>query len=774
MDNRAQTDTIGDLGELLAQLLLTEIAFVNPYRKDRGLDFFCEMRDRPSVRFFVQSKASLTPVYTEKSVRSLPVECQTVEQYWLPSDYPVFVLMSDADRFRTYYVLVDHDTYRPEPGQKTYTFAIPLANQITRDNVGLFARVVLDNQKGIAPEELEARLLEHYGKHPELYHNLDEVDRFLEVMRGSEQEAQMEVRSILKQRVEAGAPAPRSLVEGLVSIFINCKDRITQNHVLGALVTIGERNVIPQILRQIRRNMELHEYRMLPRTMVGSGSSYTDFLFHALVQLQATGISEEMRRFLRVRDLAVNLNAMGTCARLGLHETADDIIPFLEHPDDWVRYQAAQALSQLNTAQLNEALARTLRTSQNELEIAGVIQALAEGRQDQWVQEILGFAAHSSREVRRAVALYLGAVNPVEYVSLLLQFVLDDDHKVRTAALQGLHKCLPVVYPEGLGPVPVEPVQGPTMTEEELERLALPVLQEAYANGLVLQVNALLSLCKGQLSLPTLTGIYLRETEPRRELALLGPMGEVEAYQEVHLKTAVLEILKHHDIPEICTDIIEQITQADDEVRYRYVAAAGEMRLEAAFAPITTLFERGGVKHKHILVSALANIDAERARAWAIDTLHRDPPWETSATCFDIIDHTGGLGEVSALIKESLLRFLSDSNMRRNGQIYPYVERYNVVEASPLIVAEIRGGPQLEYDMASRMLRTLAILKTPEGRDLIIEALQVEAPWTYWLLQSLASIGDIESLTALAKCKDDPDPDIRKLVQKALSKKASL
>lgn len=772
MGRTTEANKIGDVGEHMAATLLSRVAIVNRCERDIGLDFHCELREKPMFEFYVQAKGSESPTYTttKKTISSLSVECETIEKYWCKKLFPVFVFMSDITRNKTYYTIVDEETYKPsKEDQDTYTFSIPLSNEVTLDNIGKFRDIVVERQPNLSQEDLKLDLDEYYRKHPELYHDLDELDQLLEVMRGSDQEAQMEVRLLLKRQVEAGIPVAGRLRDGLTQIFINCKDRITQNHALKTLVSLGESSIIPEILRQIDRNIHLYEYRR--HNGQGWRSPYTDFLFYALVELQATSILPDLKRFLSIKDIAVNLNAMQTCGRLKLDGAIEDIIPFLGHPDDWVRYQASQALSQLSSSRVNRKLENLFEVSQDALQIAGIVQALAEQKNDQVEEEVLRLADNPNRNVRRSVALYLGAVDPIRHASRLLHMLVEDeDHKVRTAALQSIHQCLPTEYPEEFDDLDLQlPIQNPPMRPEELEKLALPLLQKAFADRQVLQMDSLLPFCKGKASVSILIDIYLDSDLPRQAFEFLGPTGELESTREIHLKPVVLNILKQYNPLRIRADVVEQIESADPRERHYYIAAAGEMKLDTAFEPITTLIEQNGVQHRHFVVSSLLDIDKERARRWASDTLRSNPSLETSLVCFDII-HQAGEDQIDRdLITEQILCLMEIDEVRQTRQIYDYVDRYQVVGASPLIVDHLRTGPSVELPLALRMFKTLAALKTEEGRDVLIEAMQVNYIPKRPLIEYLSEIGDSESMQAITEYRDDPDPEVNKLVERILA-----
>jgi HEAT repeat protein len=725
-----EADKTGDKGELMAELLLSDVALVNPYKKDIGLDFFCELRTHAGMSFFIQAKGSSTPKYTETTISSLPVDCKTIEEYWLKKREPVFILMSDVTANKTYYLLVNQDTYKPSRvGQKTYTFSIPLSNEITRDNIGNFAASVMRNQRYVSREEAERLLEEHYEKNPELYHDLDEISRFLEVMRGSDQEAQLETKMLLKKRYESGLPISQELRKGLVSVFINCKDRITQSHVLDALIFINERSVVPEILKQVERNLRLYEYRWADESR---RHTYISFLFNALIRLKPTNILKQIESFLRVKDINVNRGAIRASGDLKLNGAIPHILRFLGHPDDGVRCDVARALCKLDKQKVTRKLKKIFSESEDKLQLIGLIQTFAEFKNAELTSAILTYADDPSRDVRKAVALYLGAISPDEHIELLLRLMMDHDHKVRSEAKRSVSKCLPAYT-------------------QKLERTVLPLLKKAYDNRQVLDVSTLLSFCTGPESIPTVLKIYRTEE------------GEV-----INFKTQALEILKRNNSLEIQADIVKHIQSADDSTRVKHIIAAGEMRLEEAFSPLLKQLSEERT-WPGFIISSLLSIDSQKTRAWAVNELKCNPPIELSFICFDIIYRIGGENDNSGLIKEQIRRLMNDPEIRKDLRIYDYVDRYRVTETSSLIVNDLKAAP-IEYSIALRMLKTLSLMKSPEGRELIIQAMKCEEGMGIrHFIEFLGTIGDSASLSALKEYEDHPDPEISKLVKKYLS-----
>ncbi len=144
MPKSRPTDVTGDVGEHLAAMVLAPIATVEKRAETMELDYYCELRTQPGCAFHVQAKGSEEPTYGPKSISSLPVSRKTVEEYWLAQVYPVYVLMADVRTKRVFYVRVTEETYE-RGDSKSYTFRIPLANELTAENVGRLVPEILAN-----------------------------------------------------------------------------------------------------------------------------------------------------------------------------------------------------------------------------------------------------------------------------------------------------------------------------------------------------------------------------------------------------------------------------------------------------------------------------------------------------------------------------------------------------------------------------------------------------------------------------------------------------
>jgi len=193
-----------------------------------------------------------------------------------------------------------------------------------------------------------------------------------------------------------------------------------------------------------------------------------------------------------------------------------------------------------------------------------------------------------------------------------------------------------------------------------------------YANGQVLQVLSLLSLCNGPLSLPTLLDIYRNEEGCGKTIEFIGPGGDVEGWQYVNLKTEVLPIIKKYSPSEIHADVVEQIESADNDSRHKYIIAAGEMKIEAAFTPLLNLIEQENWEDRNWIISSLVSIDSLKALTWAVNTLRSNPSLDISLVCFDIIDRISIEEKESELIKTQILRLMSQADVRQDIRIYDH------------------------------------------------------------------------------------------------------
>jgi hypothetical protein len=747
MGKSNKADITGDTGQNLARLLLSHVAMVNDYRKDVGLDFFCELRDDKGMTFCVQAKASLAPHRTESSISSLPVNCKTIEQYWLQGPSPVFIFMSDASRSKTYYVIVSRETYRPRARGKTYTFSVPLANEVTSENIGKFVSDVVNSQAHKSTQERESFLRHYYSENRDLYHDLDEDARFLEIMRGSDQHAQVEVKMLLKQRFESGAPISRTIRENLIDILRNCKDLTTQIHILDTLIYINERSVIPEIVKQVDRNIRTYEY-----LWAGGRSHDIDFLFQGLVRFKAIGVDDDLNRFLRSKDSSILRNAARTSGELRLKKTVPNLLKLLSYPDENVRLDASRALALMIDKSMESRLKSLLRKQAGQIPIDVLIRTLAETGDAKLAPIVSPFVSDPNNQVREAVTCCLGKVDPKTHVRLLVSMMNDDDFKVREQAKQSVHNC----------------ISRGIFSAIEIEKVALPMLREAYSKEGIQQTNALLHFCKGDSSIPTLLEIYFDEKQHQKEFEYHDSAGNVYM-PYIDLKLNVLEILKKRSIPAVEADVLRRLEIGDSNLDVKYIIAAGEMKLQAAFVTLSKLFLVKRQPNIGWIRSALFKIDPDRAKSFSCDVLKTDCSLDVAMSCFEILhsfkSHKGITKGVEDLIRLKIARFSRRANVRADVHFQMWVRIFNVTEVVPLLMKDLRA------DRIEISTDILEMIKIPEGRDFVISKLpSLDPSLKNICLQWLGNISNPQSIDAISEYIDDTDPDTSRIAKSIIEK----
>lgn len=745
MVRTSKADITGYRGESLLRFLLSPVASLTKPDIDVGLDFACSLHEDPSIKFDVQVKASFAPSLTEFSIISHSIKRNTIERYWLKLPNPVFVFVLDIRRGKAYYAVVNRETYRPRVRGKTYRFPVPLANEITAENIGKFVSDVVNNQSHKTEQERESFLKHYYLENRDLYHDLDEDARFLEVMRGSDQQAQLEVKMLLRHRSESGVPISHTVRDGLIDIFKNCKDVTNQIHVLDTLVHINERSVIPEIIKQVNRNIRTYEY-----LWAGGRSNDVDFLFQGLVRFRATEAANDLRTFLNRKDPHILRGAARACGELRLKRNAPNLLKLLSHPDENVRFDASRALSQVMSPKVKSKLLSILHKRPAELD--GVIRTLAETRDRALASIVAPLASATNSQVREAVAYCLGIVDPKTHIQLLVSMMIDDDFKVREQAKRSVHSCIS---------------QG-ILSTIEIEQVALPMLREAYSEERIQQTDALLHFCKGDLSIPTLLEIYFDEKPHQKEFEYRDSAGNVYM-PYIDLKVNILEVLKKRSIPEVGADIIRRLESGDSNLHVKYIIAAGEMKLQEAFVPLSELFLAERQPNIGWIRSALFSIDPDRAKSFAWDVLKTECSLDVAMSCFEILHSfmkdKGTTKDVEDLIKSRIVRLAKRKNVRADVRFQMWVRNFKVTEVVPLLMKDLRA------DKIEITVNILEMIKNPEGRDFVISKLSsLDSSLKNVCLQWLGSIGDAQSIDAISEYVYDTDPDISRMAKSIIQK----
>ena len=192
-----------------------------------GLDLHCQLLERPHLPFGVQAKGSASPRHSATTIDSDAVDCTTIRD-WLELPFPVFIFMTDTISDRTYYVRATADLLaRTATGQRAVTPQVPLRNRLTRENIGLLVIEVLCNQR-IDQAKIERYRDAYKDAHPDQLFDPMDTDAQLELMRGSDQSAQLALVASLREQREHGQHIPHSLCEDLVGSLNSCKERVTR------------------------------------------------------------------------------------------------------------------------------------------------------------------------------------------------------------------------------------------------------------------------------------------------------------------------------------------------------------------------------------------------------------------------------------------------------------------------------------------------------------------------------------------------------------------
>jgi hypothetical protein len=759
MQRTITSDIVGDEGEDLAGLLLRRVAVVNKPGKDIGLDLHCELRDDPSLEFWVQAKGSEYPSYgSDRTVSSLPVDRKTIESYWLTKFHPVYIFMSDTRRQRTYFLAITKQTYQPRnSSSKTHVFLIPLQNEITKENVGGFIADVIRRQPTLTPGDALAWVEKYRQEHPLLYQDLDQIATFLEIMRGSDQDSQVGAKFVIKEMFESGKLDSDRLINGLIAIFQNCRDVITQNHVLETLIFLRARQIIPDIIRQIGSNLNLPEYR---RTHPEHRYRYTSFLFAALVQLDARNILSTIRVYLQHPESNIVQEAAFACGELRLNGGAPDLLLLLSHPETNVRIIAAQALAKYGHKYIAKECIEILRKANMGDAVHGAIYALAFFNNREHVGDVVKFVRDDNPHIRQAVADYLGRIDATEYADLLVDLMVDDDLDVRSQA--------GISFLDHL-----------SLTNHQKERLILPKLEVSFDHREEIKVAMLLGAvqrCSGDVAKPLVLRIYWEDDGVLVNHTIMDANGQTCGTQPIDLKTSALEILKRHDIADIHDDIVRQINHAGEEVLVKYINAAWELKLPEAFNAITSIRDEYMLNMSGFIVTGLMELDRDRATNWALSEIEKEPSLSMCLVCCSIFELMGLQKQIAKVVHMQLRRHFQEPANRLVPGIYRFLREYKVSETTPIIIDDLNADKygDLEEDqtllLIDQMIQTLGTVGGQQGRDFLINLLSIVGlRFKMQILPLLSTIVDEPSIEAIRKCLYDPDPDVRELADRLIN-----
>lgn len=754
MPKSRKTDVVGETGAHLAAEVLTPIATVEPRGETMELDYYCELRNYPGCAFHVQAKGSSRPRYVDGFIRSNSVARKTIEGYWMKQVYPVYVLMSDTRARRTFYIRVSADTYQ-SGSTDTYSFKIPLSHEVTVENVGLLAAEILHFQPQVTPEWASEKAAEFQRTHPFLCHDLDQIDSFLEIMRGSDQSLQLQSRLAIQSMAQSGVLDSRRLENELISILKNSKDRITQSHVLSTLVAIQSPNAAHEVIKQIDRNTRLYEYRSSEPMW---RHTYIDFLFHGLARLKVTNLREEMKRLIGHPDLNVLRGTLRLIGELKLPGLLDEIVVLLDHPDRGVRLQASHTLSELDQGKVEAALASLLRPESTPRQIASAIDALTQSGNAAGSKKVVQFKSHPSPGVRASVAMYLADVKEEEYFEDILSLLEDDYPDVSSAALHAW-----VVL---------------SVSSQKKEESILPRLRDAFVGGHELRAATLLgalSHCASSASYETLICIYRQDCGQLRNYASYDQYGNWLSTIPIDLRTAALEILKKFDMSDLYDDICVSISRCELDLLPRYLSVAGEKKIAPAFDAIASLPSGRFEFWAGFCLPAMCNISLPDTIEWCKKAVVTTESLKILSQCCDFLDSHNVDARTIYSFTPRLLALFSDLENRRFPFLYSLIRRYKLERAASYIVADLPlllGPARSTLRLpVSEMFQTLAALDYPKGHQELISFLPKSPPdFRRAILDYLWQHQPTKALPVLKQGLKDPELRIRELCEALLAR----
>jgi len=575
-------------------------------------------------------------------------------------------------------------------------------------------------------------------------------------MRGSDQDAQVKAKYLIKEMFESGTLDSARLVNGLLAIFQNCRDRITQNHVLETLVFLKAKQVIPDIVKQISNNLGLPEYQ---RAHPEHRSPYTSFLFSALVQLEARNVLPDIRTYFQHPESHVVQEAIFACGELRLKGGTSDMLLLLSHPDANVRIMAAQALAKYGHKYIVETGVDILRKAHSNEAVHGAIYVLAYFKNHKHIEDVIRFINDDDPHVRQAVAHYLGRVDATEYAYLLVDLMADNDIDVRSQAVMSF-------------------IDNLSLENDRKEKLVLPRLEAAFDHGKEMQVASLLGVvqrCGSDTSIPLLLRIYREDDGVLVNHIIKDANGHTRGVQPIDLKTSALEILKRFDIAEIRDDIVRQINHAGEDVLVRYISIASELKLPGAFDAITSIRDKYMLNLSGFIVTGLFELDRDRAANWALSEIETSLSFPVCLVCCSIFELMGLQKQVANAVHMQLWGHFHESANRLVPGIYRFLREYEVVETIPVIINDLnadRYGDLEEYQallLIDQMLQTLGVIGGQQGRDFLIGLLSTAGlRFKMQILHLLSAIADEPSMEAIRKCLYDPDSDVRELANRLI------
>lgn len=712
MPKNKQTDVTGDIGAHLAAGVLAPIATVEARGETMELDYYCELRTHAGRAFHVQAKGSEEPSYGKDFITSLPISRKTIEEYWFKQVYPVYVLMADVRARRVFYVRVTTDNYETGASE-TCTFRIPLSQELAPENVGNLLPDILANQPKMTTEEAAGTAARFRQENPLLFHDLNEIDAFLEVMRGSDQTAQMRAKVAIQTLAASSRLDSHRLESGLIEIFRNCKDRITQSHVLDTLVAVEATDAGPEIIKQIDRNTRTYEYMSLTQA---ARHPNIDFLFRGLARLRPPHLVDEVKKLLDHPDPVVLRGALWLAGELKLHGLNNRLVAFLNSPHTALRADAARVIASLGQKATRGELQKIMRRPNTPAQLAAVINALTQSQCFDAEAEVVRCISHDSRDVRAAAADYLSASGNPDHFNLLITALRDEEPEVRKAARRGIARFS-------------------TITQADKEAALLMALRETFDSGQKPQAATIMvELAKyaGNASRLLLVEIFRSAAGRSERKDYYDEYGNWRCGGCINLKVQAIGILSRGHLDDLADEIVAELATADEDALPVYLRVVAEKGLVSAFDVIKRLPSELIAEWAGEVVGTAYTLKPDEAIKWATDEITKtQDPRLFIGFCRTLQSRGVDLRTILGFV-EHLQQLFSNLDNRVWLGFYEMIRHYQVPEASKIIAGDLRlilGPEARERNMPIwEMYETLAALPDPEGHQSLLQHVRVCPP----------------------------------------------
>jgi hypothetical protein len=781
--NPNSTDITGDRGEYLIRLVLSSIANVNKPDKDTGLDVHCTLRNKEEIEFYAQTKGSQFPTYKGNFIFSLPIETSVVEKKWLKKIYPVFLFMVDTTKNEIYFLHITkeiYETQKSKADQDTIKFKIPLSNKLDDTNIGqVLLPIILEHKpKGHFDDNDLTNWFENYKKsYPLIFHGLNEIDSYLELLRSPNQDDIIKGVQLIKKRysdipkVEMVIPMgvspmdfhlyiphkqysnvkqlPYKLQKGIIDILKISHDNVTQHHIIGIITHFQIFDAIEEIIKRIERNLLSYEFhRLIPPL------KYTlfSFLFEALIELNATKIYPKIKQFLDYNVEYLIREVLQVVKVLKIEEAKEDVINLLAFGVNWekhrlVRHEACETLAVLKFKPKEfDSLINRIINSNNIFEQASGIYLLALKEDNRLFKNIPNLLRINNEDILLNLIFYIGSLGfENDFKGELIDLFLKDNFNLKNEAHKVLH------YSEKI-------------TKKDKEDLAIRLLKEGHEEQNLSKFGG------GQQLL------FVHHTiENINEIANIFKDSFTKQLSTIPKEyyAPLFQIIEKYNLPDIYDFFIERM-QDNDNSFIGYINLYNHKVL--TFELLSSIFLEKDYRHSHPAATIIKQRHSDKIIPFVIEKmpLTKDV-YEflkfSNLIAFPILDKN-----LELIVKEKVIHFASIDENRLDKPFLLFVTNNNFCKEVVDFIIDDFCTKENEKDICHRRLEIIGKSGTNEAKEILISLLKDERweSWFYTIIKYLGEYGDLESLEAIKLRQSYPNEGIKSLIEQILRVKSDV